>query len=131
MLMPVKRVNLVNLHAVESHQRAIDARLANWARWVRPSRQSWICPMFRQYRSKAWQWERPPVKDPIDTLDAMIMEKAVCALPEKHRQSIQWAYYAPFIPVARVLRYLGVNDEALFVLICDSRQILINRLQYK
>lgn len=125
MLMPVKQVDF---HVIENHQRAMDARLLNWARWVKPGRQSWISPMFAMYRSKSWQWERPEVKDPIDTLDAMALEKAVSALPQKHREAVRWAYVIKCTP-APVCRKIGANYDGLLVYLRDGRQMLINRLQ--
>ena len=41
------------------------------------------CPMFRALgvKSNSWQWHAPEIRDTIDTLDAMRLEKAVAALP--------------------------------------------------
>ena len=122
------KTRMVDFHAVEVAHYAIDARLSNWARWVKPGRQNWVSPMFAQYRSKAWQWERPEVKDPINTLDAMEIEKAVGALPDKHRTAIRWAYVIRCTP-AIVFRAIGVNAEGLAEYIHDGRQMLKNRLR--
>jgi DNA-directed RNA polymerase specialized sigma24 family protein len=124
MLMKTRQIDF---HAVDANHWEIDARLVNWARWVKPGRQSWVSPMFAQYRSKAWQWERPEVKDPINTLDAMLMEKMVGALPDKHRTAIRWAYVVRCTP-AIVFRFMGVNADGLMEYLHDARQMLKNRL---
>lgn len=119
------RTNTIDFHTVEQHQRAIDLRLVNWARWVRPGRQNWVSPMFAQYRSKAWQWERPTIADPLDTLDAMRLEKAVGMLPDKHRAAVRWAYVVQCGPSAP-MRALGLSREGLMQYLRDGRQMLIN-----
>lgn len=120
------KTRLIDLDAVEEHQWAVDLKLRNWARWLKPGKQSWISPMFAQYRCKGWQWERPAIADPINILDAVDMEKAVHALPDKHRHAIRWAYVFKSSP-AIVFRVLGVNQSSLMLLIRDGRQMLINR----
>jgi len=124
MLMKTRQIDF---HAVDINQREIDARLVNWARWVKPGRQNWVSPMFQQYRSKAWQWERPEVKDPINTLDAMLMEKMVGALPDKHRTAIRWAYVVRCTP-AVIMRHMAVSGEDLMGYLQDGRTMLKNRL---
>ena len=118
---------LPDLHQVDKEHHAIDARLKNWARWLQPSKQNWVSPMFAQYRSKAWQWARPEVKDVLDTLDAMKLEKAVCALPDKHKVAVRWAYVLKCTPI-HVCRTLGVNTQGLYDSLIDGRTMLINRL---
>ncbi len=125
MLMKTK---MVDFHAVDPKHHAIDARLINWARWVKPGRQNWVSPMFAQYRSKAWQWERPEVKDPLNTLDAMEIERAVGALPDKHRTAIRWAYVIRCTPSV-IFRALGVNADELSRYLHDGRQMLQNNLR--
>ena len=125
MLMKTRQIDF---HAVAPGQYAIDARLVNWARWVKPGRQSWVSPMFAQYRSKAWQWERPEIKDPINTLDAMLIEKLVGALPDKNRTAVRWAYVVRCTP-AVVMRHMGVDGESLLAYLNDGRAMLKNRLQ--
>ena len=122
MLMPVK----IDFHQVEAKHSDIHAELENWARWVKPTMQTWISPMFKQYRSKAWQWHAPEHKDVIRSLDAMKMEKAVYHLPEKNRAAVRWAYVyrcTPSVP----MRSLGVSNDGLMMLLRDGRQMLKNR----
>ena len=120
------KTHTIDFHTVEQHQRAIDLRLVNWARWVRPGRQNWVSPMFAQYRSKAWQWERPQIADPLDILDAMKLEKAVGALPDKHRTAVRWAYVIKNEPW-RVQKRLGLTVDGLMQYLRDGRQMLIVR----
>lgn len=122
MLMKVK----VDFHHVDEHQRDMDARLVNWAQWVKPRSPSWVSPMFRQARSNAWQWHAPEHRQTCNILDAQAMEKAVCQLPEKHRTAIRWHYVYP-VPPHKVQRALGVTEMALYQLVRDARQMLMNR----
>jgi DNA-directed RNA polymerase specialized sigma24 family protein len=123
MLMKTKTVDF---HHVEDHQRDMDKRLQNWARWVKPRSPSWVSPMFRQARSNAWQWHTPEVRETCDMLDAQAMEKAVAALPEKHRTAIRWHYVYPVQPF-KVQKALGVTEQALYGLVRDGRERLMNK----
>ena len=114
-------------HVPERHT-AIHARLENWRRWVvvRPS--GWqVAPMFRLYQSKSRQWEAPVIQNPVDTLDAVLMEKAVSALPEKHRAAIRWSYVHAGNPVA-MARALAVSKQGLADLVDAGRTMLQNRI---
>ena len=114
-------------HVPERHT-AIHARLENWARWVRVRPHGWqTAPMFRMYQSRARQWEAPVIQNPVDTLDAVLMEKAVSALPEKHRAAIRWSYVHAGNPVA-MARALAVSKQGLADLVGDGRTMLQNRI---
>ena len=114
-------------HVPERHT-AIHARLENWARWVRVRPHGWqVAPMFRLYQSKSRQWEAPVIQNPVDTLDAVVVEKAVSALPEKHRAAIRWSYVHAGNPVA-MARRLGVSKQGLADLVDAGRTMLKNRL---
>lgn len=82
--------------------------------------------MFRQYRSKAFQWHTPELRSPVNVPEAVAMEKAVSLLPEKHREAIRWVYVACTGPGA-VARRLVVNKEGLMELIHAGRTMLLNR----
>lgn len=123
MLMSVK----VDFHHVEDHQRDMDKRLQNWARWVKPRAPSWVSPMFRQARSNAWQWHAPEHRETCDILDAQVMEKEVCKLPAKQRDAVRWHYVFPCEPF-RMCKALGVTEQALYGLVRDGRQMLMNRI---
>ena len=125
MLMATKRVDF---HAVEEHQREIDRRLHNWAKWCRGSNVPMTSPMFRMTPT-------PPLvrgdmayqmADTIDRMDAMRIAKAVVALPDGHRAAVNWAYVKPVNP-ARACRAIGVSMDGLALLLRDGRQMLINR----
>jgi hypothetical protein len=136
----MRRDDWVDFFAVADHHLAIHQRLESWARWVRVRPHGWqVAPMFRQYRSHAWQWEAPTVQAAINIPEAVEMEKAVSLLPEKNREAIRWAYYWATIPpiVAKMndkesgptgmARRLAVTKEGLMDLIQGGRSMLINR----
>ena len=115
-------------HVPERHA-AIHARLENWRRWVVVRPHCWqTAPMFRMYQSKARQWEAPVIQNPVDTLDAALLEKAVYALPEKHREAVRWWYVYRRDPVA-MARNLGVSKQGLADLVDVGRTMLNNRLK--
>lgn len=117
---------------VPERQFAIDTRLSHWARWLRDNPQAWkTSPMFRQYRSHAWQWEMPEIHIKINTLDAHETERAVRMLPEKHRTAIRWAYVYAYIPPNAIRRELAVTRDELMQLILDGRDMLKGRLAQK
>lgn len=119
----------VDYNHVPEHHKAIHERLENWRRWVvvRPS--GWqTAPMFRMYQSKARQWESPVIQNPVNTLDAILVEKAVSALPEKHRAAVRWSYVHAGNPVA-MARTLGVSKQGLADLVEAARSMLNNRMK--
>ena len=119
---------VVDYNRIAAHHQAIHARLVNWERWVRVRPHGWqTAPMFRMYQSKARQWEAPIIPSPVDTLDAALMEKAVYALPEKHREAVRWWYVYRRDPVA-MARNLGVSKQGLADLVEAGRTMLKNRI---
>ena len=118
----------VDYNHVKPEHEAVHERLSNWARWVRVRPQGWqTAPMFRMYQSRARQWEAPVIQNPVDTLDAVLMEKAVSALPEKHRAAIRWSYVHCGNPVA-MARALAVSKQGLADLVDAGRTMLKNRI---
>ena len=108
----------------------VDRRLALWGRWIIDRPKPWrTSPMFRQYRSHAWQWHMPEIHVQATPGENMQTEKAVCALPEKHAYAIRWAYMAPWVPVSMVRRELGVTRQGLADLINNSLDMLANRMK--
>ena len=83
--------------------------------------------MFRMYQSKARQWEEPTLKNPVDTLDAVIIEANVAALPEKHRAAIRWSYVFRSNPTG-MARSLAVSKQGLADLVDSARTMLKNRI---
>ncbi len=61
------------------------------------------------------------------TIDAALMEQAVYALPEKHREAVRWWYVYRRNPAA-MARSLGVSKQGLADLVGDGRTMLQNRL---
>lgn len=123
----MRRDDHIDFFLVRDEHLAIHADLENWARWVRVRPRGWaVSPMFRLYKSKAFQWEMPTIACPVDTLAAVEMEKAVSALPEKHRAAIRWSYVFAGHP-ARMARELGVSKQGLLDLIASGRTMLKNR----
>lgn len=116
----------VDFHHVEDHQKDIDAKLMNWARWVTPRAPSWVSPMFRMAKSNSRQWHQPEIRETCDIIGAMLMEKEVCKLPEPHRAAIRWHYVIKCGPV-KACRALGLTTEGLAKTVRDGRQMLINR----
>jgi hypothetical protein len=123
----MRRDDHIDFFVVADHHLAVHARLEAWASWVRVRPHGWqVAPMFRQYRSKAWQWERPEVRAQLNIPEAVEMEKAVSLLPPKHRDAIRWAYVWCNGPVAEARR-LGVSKQGLCELIAQGRTMLNNR----
>ena len=127
MLMRVQETTVDYNHVKPEHE-AVHERLSNWARWVRVRPHGWqTAPMFRMYQSRARQWEAPVIQNPVDTLDAVLIEKAVSALPDKHRDAIRWWYVHAGNPVA-MARRLGVSKQGLADLVDAGRTMLANRI---
>ena len=117
----------IDLHAVLPQHYAIHERLCNWARYVRDHRINPPSPMFRQYRSsEIWAPAEPTMTDPMD---GHKLEKAVSALPEKHRDAIRWHYVYTQIPPHKMCRHLAVQRAGLMLLVKDGRSMLGNRLR--
>lgn len=126
MLMRVQE--MVDYNHVQAHHEAIHERLMNWERWVRVRPHGWFThPMFKNFRASK-QWEASPhIGTPVDTLDAALMEKAVSALPEKHRAAVRWSYVHCGNPVA-MARSLAVSKQGLADLVDAGRTMLQNRI---
>ena len=123
----MRREDHVDYFLVPDGQLAIHERLEAWARWVRVRPSGWqVAPMFRQYRSKAWQWERPEPRPSVNIPEAVAMEKAVSLLPEKHREAIRWSYVFSGNPVG-MARRLAVSKQGLLELVQAGRTMLTNR----
>ena len=118
----------VDYNHIKPEHESIHARLENWARWVRVRPHGWRThPMFRHFRASK-QWEASPyIGTPVGTLDAALMEKAVYALPEKHREAVRWWYVYRRDPVA-MGRNLGVSKQGLADLVEAGRTMLKNRI---
>ena len=120
----------IDLNHVHPRHDAIDARLNEWARWVKVRPVSWAtAPMFRMYKAPKQFESDLYVPIAINTLDASEIERAVSFLPPAHRTALRWCYVFAHIPVGKVQRELGATREALAGLIHDGRSMLVNRLR--
>lgn len=122
--------DFVDVFHVERHHEAIHARLLNWAAWVSVRPHYATSPMFQALgvRSNSRQWHAPDIRDTVDTLDALKLEKTMRHLPEKNRAALQWHYLYPFILPWRACRFLGVSQEGLRKLVVNARQMVDNNL---
>ena len=127
MLMRIQET--VDYNHIKPEHEAIHARLENWSRWVRVRPHGWSThPMWRSALTSR-QWDvSPHIGTPVDTLDAALMEKAVYALPEKHREAVRWWYVYRRDPAA-MARNLGVSKQGLADLVGSGRTMLQNRLR--
>lgn len=127
MLMRVQET-VVDYNHVPDHHKAIHERLLNWARWVRPRAHGWHThPMWKgALTSKQWDVS-PHIPIPLKPLEAVEMEKAVSALPEKQRDAIRWSYVHCKDPVAMAKR-LAVSKQGLADLVEAGRTMLQNSL---
>lgn len=118
----------VDYNYVYERHAAIHARLENWEKWLRPRISGWHThPMWRNSRTSK-QWEVSPyIGVPVNTIDAMLIEKAVAALPVKHRDALRWYYVRKGNPVA-MARQLALSKQGLADLVDSGRTMLQNRL---
>ena len=121
---------VIDFSRIPTRQDAINLRLEQWARWAtsHPTGGN-VNPMFRMYQSKARQWEMPVIQVQASPRDNLEIERAVSWLPEKHRMAIRWGYCFPWTPVSAILRELAVNRDGLYEMLCQARDMLINRLK--
>lgn len=123
MLMPTK---FPDFHYVPEAQKAIDARLENWASYVRVKFPSWVSPIWKLGKSNGRQWHAPEFRPACDILDGHKIEKAVAALPAIHAAVIRWAYVYRTGEIPFRKKH-GLSREGLALLLKDGRQMLINR----
>ena len=118
----------VDYSYVHDRHQAIHDRLNNWRRWVIVRPHGWQTnPMWRNARTSR-QWDVVPhIAVQVDTLDAMLIEKAVSALPVKHREAVRWCYVHCGNPLA-MARALGVSKQGLADLVDVGRTMLGNRV---
>ena len=115
-----------DFHFIPDEQKAIDARLENWASWVRVKSPSWVSPIWKLGKSNGRQWAQPEFRPECDTLDGMVMEKAVYMLPHIHRDSLRW-FYVYCYGEQKFRREAGLTRDGLVQVLKDARQMLINR----
>jgi DNA-directed RNA polymerase specialized sigma24 family protein len=101
-------------------------RLLNWARYVAVRYSPNQHPMWKQGKSGSRQWHAPEIRDAIDQLDGLKIERAVGLLPIPHREAIRWHYVHKTGPT-KIRRTLAVTNEGLMKLVNDARAMLRNR----
>ena len=116
----------VDLFFVPAHQSAMHERLENWAAYVRVGFAGKQHPMWANTQSNSRQWHAPELRKTCDTLDGHLMEKAVAALPVKHKEALRW-YYVTGSGYWKICRALGVSIDGLNQLVVDGRTMLMNR----
>lgn len=84
--------------------------------------------MWRNARTSR-QWDVVPhIAVQVDTLDAMLIEKAVSAIPEKQRDALRWYYVRGDNPAA-MARALAVSKQGLADLVSSARTMLVNTVR--
>jgi hypothetical protein len=106
----MKRDDFVDFFAVEPHQLAMHKRLENWAQWCFSGGGGCASPMFRLYRTPEHYSRETAI--PVDFGDAAKIAKGVAALPEPHRESLQWNYITGGSPT-KARKKLGVTAAGL------------------
>jgi hypothetical protein len=116
----------IDFHAVEPKHADVHVRLENWARWSRGRGSGGnSSPMFRLYRPpQHWRNTAESVGH-VNALDAAEIQKAMPALPMKHRLALAWCYIVRNNP-AKAAAQMGESLPGLALLIRDGRQMLIN-----
>lgn len=115
-----------HFHVRDEHA-AIHRRLENWARWATPRMAYAQGPIWRLGKSNSRQWHAPELRESTDPLDALKVERAVYALPDKERFAVRWSYVWKFSP-AKACRMCAVSQEGLLELVSRGRTMLVNRL---
>lgn len=119
----------VDFQKVEDIHKPIHERLVNWAAWATPrSSHGAVSPMFRMYRSKAFQWHPPIYRETCDLIDAQLVEKTMRHLPHAHREALIWFYLVRCTP-AIACRHLATNYAGLALFVRDGRQMVANLLR--
>lgn len=119
----------IDFNRVPPEQRDIHDRLEGWAIWLMSDSSRPVCPMFRQVKSHARQWEMPQPKRAVDTKDALAIEKIVSQLPNKYREALRWFYVFRKPSPLQVARRLAVSKAGLLEVINDGRTMVKNQLR--
>lgn len=120
-----------DLHRIHPRHDAVHARLEAWGRWVKVVPKEWgTQPMFRGYQSKARHWEvSPHIHVPVNTMEALAVEREVALLPDRHRDALRWFYVASWVHPGVVMRRMGVSADELYLVLHDARDMLANRMK--
>ena len=116
----------VDFHHVEAGHAEIHERLRNWALWLFGSNRARSHAMWA-WCKPAQHWDPVDLRGAVDPMDAVVIEEAVCKLPQGHRDAVRWCYVFRGNP-KRAAQSLGVSMDGLWLLVRDGRQMLRNRL---
>lgn len=121
----------IDIFLIERRHHAVHARLLNWAEWARVRGYPKTSPMFAALgvRTNSRQWHTPDIRDTIDPLDAMKVEKVVAQLPDRHAAAVRWWYVYQKPPVRSMARALATNEHGLARYCTDARTMVDNRLK--
>ena len=111
----------------------MENRLINWARWAK------VRPHYATCRSLEGKYKAPPTWHPpeprieVDTLDAVVIEKALTnpTFPKKSREIIKYSYLTPFIHPMKISRKLGIKNGDIESELRYAINMLENRLNKK
>lgn len=120
----------IDLQAIDDAHSDVHKRLTNWAAWASPRTSGGygsVSPMFRLYRSKAFQWHPPQFRETVDIQDALVVEKCMRHLPYELREALIWFYLVRCTP-SIAFRHLGVGERGLAVYLRDGRAMVKNLL---
>lgn len=115
----------VDYHHVRAEHKTVHDMLTNWAMWVAVRPQYFVHPMFRQYRSHAWQWHTPSYRPTCDILQAQEVEKLMRHLPKHHRDALVWCYVVRSGP-AHARKVLACSYSDLGEMIHQARSMVGN-----
>lgn len=127
----MRKKQYVDYNHVPFDQEEMHNSLLNWARWINSGVGGWAChPMWKPCIAKEMEVLRQrrevEPEEPVRIDDAVAMERAVAALPEKHRKAVRWNYVFKHNPLA-ACKAIAVSKDELARLVRDGRQMLINR----
>jgi len=121
----------------------IDAALENWARWVRVRQTQGHCASIEyRYRSKLRPDETPtgwgdwltaspiPPLPPVDTLQALTVERVMRFIPEGHRKAL-FLFYVVRSPYRICCKRLHLGYDRWERFIQDARGMVANVLAQK
>ena len=88
-------------------------RLENWKKWARTSRHYRITPSLEGKYRPPPSWHPPEPKIYVDSLDALIVEKALVnpSFPRKSRELIKYAYIESGKPIDIACRKIRINKR--------------------
>ena len=105
-------------------------RLDNWSKWARTSRHYRVTPSLEGRYKCPPSWHPREPKVFIDTLDAVVIEKALVnpSFPRKSRELIKYAYIESGKPIDVACRKIGINKRNFDDELQTAIRMLHNRL---